>query len=169
MEVSLQIGQQAAVEWLENFPAELRKGIRGGLERAAELLERAVMAKAATPLGAQSSGGLGEMARSVTSDMETAKGRMQAHIFLAPPADPYGEYVEVGTRPHFPPPAALESWVRKRMGVTNDGQARQIAFLISRKISRHGTQGQHLFERALQENEAKVIGILEEEIGAAVG
>lgn len=28
------------------------------------------------------------------------------------PTAPYGLYVEFGTRPHFPPPDALESWAR---------------------------------------------------------
>lgn len=66
----------------------------------------------------------------------------------------YGEYLEEGTRPHFPPTDAIENWIRvKRIVPRRDDQGKlptekQLAFLISRKISEDGTKGTHLFERA---------------------
>ena len=168
MELAVQLDNNAPDNWLADFPAALRRGTERGLRRATELLERAVMAKAQTPLGAKSEAALGQLARSVTSELYEEEGRSLGQVFLAPPADRYGLFVEVGTRPHFPPPAALEGWVRKRLGVTNDRQARQIAFLIGRKIARQGTPGHFLFERALKENEARVLAVLEEEITNAL-
>jgi hypothetical protein len=58
--------------------------------------------------------------------------------------------------------------VRRRLGITDDRQAREAAFLIGRKIARTGTPGRRLFERALEENVDRVIGILEEEVAGAV-
>lgn len=82
----------------------------------------------------------------------------------------YGEVVEHGRKPggKMPPIDALELWVRRRMWI--DGgeagrrrptvqQARGIAFAIARKIAREGTEGAHMFEEALRENEDKVRSI----------
>jgi hypothetical protein len=60
----------------------------------------------------------------------------------------YAQPVELGTRPHFPPVEALMDWVKLRFHVTSDSQARGIAFLIARKISRQGTKGASMFEQA---------------------
>ena len=168
MELAVQLDNKAADQWLADFPAALRRGIERGLARATKLLERAVMAKAQTPLGAKSDAALGQLARNVTSELYEEEGRAVGRVFLASPADRYGIFVEVGTRPHFPPPAALLGWVQRRLGVTNDRQARQIAFLIGRKIARQGTRGRFFFEQALQENEGRVVAALEEEIEKAL-
>ncbi len=168
MQVRIQVESTAGAETLERFPESLRQGVERGLERATELLERAVAAGARSPLGAESRNPLGELARSVTREVYHEDGRAVGRVFLGAPADQYGIFVEVGTRPHFPPPAAIEGWVRRRLGVTDDRQARQLAFLIGRKIARHGTKGRFLFERALHENVDRVAEILEEEVGEAV-
>lgn len=46
----------------------------------------------------------------------------------------YGLYVEQGSRPHFPPVAAIERWAQTKLGVRGAG------FLIARKIARVGTK-----------------------------
>ena len=104
----------------------------------------------------------------MTTAVVDENGRPVGRVFLAPPADRYGLFVEVGTRPHFPPPAALEGWVRRRLGITGNREVREVAFLIGRKIARAGTPGRLFFERALANNESRVVAILEEEIGKAV-
>ncbi|OFW08660.1 MAG: hypothetical protein A3H27_18595 [Acidobacteria bacterium RIFCSPLOWO2_02_FULL_59_13] len=96
--------------------------------------------------------------------MRDEAGRTVGAVFLAPPADRYGLFVEVGTRPHFPPPAALLGWVQSRLGISNDRQARQVAFLIARKIAREGTPGRFLFQQALEESEQRIVAIFEEEV-----
>ena len=170
MELQIQLEGNASAALFGQFPDALRRAVERGLERATELLERAVAAAAMSPFGARSSAPLGELARSVKrevfSDADT--GRAIGRVFLGSPADQYGLFVEVGTRPHFPPPAAIEGWVRRRLGVTNDRQARELAFLIGRKIARTGTPGRFLFERALEENEERVVAIFEEEVANAL-
>lgn len=65
----------------------------------------------------------------------------------------YAMAVEKGTRPHFPPVAALEPWARRHGAV---------AFLVARAISRRGTKGHHMLERALEDNRRKVIQFFED-------
>jgi hypothetical protein len=154
---------------LEQLPQRLSNGVERGLRRAADLLRTAVTANARSPLGESAPGGFGEYAGSVRSEVVDEDGRPVGRVFLAPPADRYGLFVETGTRPHFPPPGALDGWVRRRLRITSDREAREVAFLIGRKIARQGTRGQFFFERALAENEARVAVVMDEEIGKSIG
>jgi len=153
---------------LERFPEALRAAVERGLARGTELLRAAVTSLAQSPLGVPSGNAFGEFAGSVTSELTDESGKPVGRVFLAPPADRYGLFVEVGTRPHFPPPAALEGWVRRRLGITNDRETREVAFLIGRKIARVGTPGHFFFERALRENEGLVVAVLEQEVAKAL-
>jgi len=164
MQLQAQVEGKAAGEMFGQFSEDLRRAVERGLDRATEMLERAVAAGAQSPLGAASRAPLGELARSVTREVHEEGARTVGRVFLGAPADAYGLFVETGTRPHFPPPAAIEGWVRRRLGITNDRQVREVAFLIGRKIARSGTPGRHLFERALEENLDRVVEILEEEV-----
>lgn len=150
--------------YLDSLPDTLNAAIERGLERATELLRSAAAGMALSPFGAKVPGGLGEFARSVRGEVRRGGGKASGHIFLAPPADQYGIFVEAGSGPHFPPPDALVGWVRQRLGVSDDKKVREIAFLIGRKISRQGTEGYHIFERTLVENEQRVLEILEDEV-----
>ena len=66
----------------------------------------------------------------------------------------YGEYLEQGTKPHFPPLTAIENWIRvKRIVPRQDTQGKlptekQLSYLIARKISEEGTPATHLWEKA---------------------
>ncbi len=60
-------------------------------------------------------------------------------------------YVETGTRPHWPPVSALQVWAR-RHGTT--------AYAVARGISRHGTKGVHYLQRAVQQNEGRIQGLI---------
>ena len=51
---------------------------------------------------------LGNLANSIIVDLTT-----DGMIAEVGPEAPYGPYVEYGTRPHFPPPDALEGWARR--------------------------------------------------------
>lgn len=150
--------------YLDGLPDALSAALERGLERATELLRSAAAGMAQSPLGAKVPGGLGEFARSVRGEVSRDRGQASGHVFLAPPADQYGIFVEAGSSPHFPPPGALAGWVRRRLGISDEKKVREIAFLIGRKISRQGTEGLHIFERTLAENEQRVLEILEEEV-----
>ena len=71
----------------------------------------------------------------------------------------YWKYVEDDTRPHWPPVDKILEWVRIKPVLPNPDTSgklpteKQLAFLISRKISEVGTTGSHDLERTLQEIE----------------
>lgn len=78
----------------------------------------------------------------------------------------YAEYVETGTRPHFPPPSALEGWAG-RHGFGPGG-----GFMVARAISRSGTKAQPYMRPAAEAGETfikSLIPTLAAEIEAAYG
>lgn len=62
-------------------------------------------------------------------------------------ADKYALYVEEGTRPHFPPIAAIQGWA-DRHGIP--------AYVVARKISIYGTEPRHMFRDAFEDLQHKV-------------
>lgn len=67
----------------------------------------------------------------------------------------YALPVEIGTRPHFPPVAAIQDWVRVKLGL--DGpEGRSAAFAIARKIAKRGTKGAFMFRDALEASRAEL-------------
>jgi len=66
----------------------------------------------------------------------------------------YAPFVEYDTRPHFPPPAALESWAH-RHGFSN-------VFIVCRKIARRGTKGKKMLTTALEESKEKINSMMAE-------
>ena len=76
----------------------------------------------------------------------------------------HGPFVEMGTRPHFPPPAALEGWAR-RHGFGPGG-----GFLVAKKIAATGTKAQPYMRPAAEEGEAFIrpqVAVLAAEVEAA--
>ena len=73
----------------------------------------------------------------------------------------YGEPVELGTRPHFPPVAPLQHWVEKKLGLSGK-EAKSVAYLIARAISKRGTPARKMFTDNVTKHEAAVIRILEQ-------
>lgn len=65
--------------------------------------------------------------------------------------EPYWVYVEYGTGPHWPPLEPILDWVKVKGLASSEGSARQIAFLIARKISRKGTPARRMLSRAMRE------------------
>lgn len=95
-------------------------------------------AEARTPVGAnwELRNSIGSEVKGIGADME---GRVQAKA-------PYGIFVELGTRPHFPPPSALESWCAVILGDP------KLAFVIARAISRRGTRARNMFKETFESN-----------------
>ena len=73
----------------------------------------------------------------------------------------YGAAIEYGTKPHYPPVAPILFWVEKILGLSGK-EAKSVAFLIARKISKKGTYGTHMFQYGFERNKSKVIGILKQ-------
>lgn len=92
----------------------------------------------------------GNLFNSVSSEV-TLNGQSFIVEFKMPE---YGEYLEQGTKPHFPPLTAIENWIRvKRIVPRRDQQGKlptekQLSYLIARKISEEGTPATHLWEKA---------------------
>lgn len=82
------------------------------------------------------------------------------------------KYVEWDTTPHWPPPNAIEQWVKdkpiEKYPLPNGRipSDKQVAFLISRKIAEVGTEGRHLLEEALLRTNFydRMVYIIKEEI-----
>ena len=64
----------------------------------------------------------------------------------------YAPYVELGTRPHFPPLAALEVWAR-RHGTS--------AFLVARAISQRGTTPRLFLQNAYNDSKPRIIALFD--------
>ena len=70
----------------------------------------------------------------------------------------YFPFAENGRRPgKFPPPDAILKWVQFKRIVPRPGRdgkvpsTNQLVYLISRKIATKGTEGKHLFEKTLDD------------------
>lgn len=63
-------------------------------------------------------------------------------------ASPAVAAVELGTRPHMPPVAAILLWVQDKFGLAGE-DAERMAWGVARKIKAHGTKGQGHFQRTL--------------------
>ena len=83
----------------------------------------------------------------------------------------YWKYVEDDTKPHFPPPNKILEWVEIKPVIPRPlasgkiPSPKQLAFLIGRAISEHGTKGSH----DLQQVKDGVIPFYRDKIAAALG
>lgn len=68
--------------------------------------------------------------------------------------------VELGTKPHMPPVAPIEAWVREKLGIAGP-EARGVAFAVARKIARVGTKAQHPFGKTLDRHMGALSRIFE--------
>lgn len=118
------------------------------------LLERAT--KELTPVGVGSAGGLRGNIHSETPAVlgDTVIGVMGSSLI-------YAEAVELGTKPHPVSEAgvaAIEDWVRYKLGIT-DKEAQRVANAVAWKIQMRGTPAVGMFHRALAHNKTQVGGI----------
>lgn len=78
----------------------------------------------------------------------------------------YWKYLENGTKPHFPPVDAIEQWVKvkKIVPVAVSGRVpttRQLAYLISRGISIHGTKETKLLQKTIDDSQDLIDSLCE--------
>lgn len=64
---------------------------------------------------------------------------------------PYAQAIEFGSDPHHPPVNAIERWVRLKLQIASVKRARQIAWAISKSISKRGTQPQPFLRPAVDQ------------------
>lgn len=106
----------------------------------------------ATPVGVTSHLRQG-VQTSITGEAVSLVGRVFDPVAYAMP-------VESGSRPHFPPVGPLQLWVRRKLGIGDEREARSVAFLIARAISRRGTPAVWMFRKAWDANLDQVEGFL---------
>lgn len=140
--------------------------LRGAMARAPELVEQELlvsMTEATMLLERDVKERMprvsGMTAGSVTSDAFATSAGV---LGVVGSALPVAAFLELGTKPHMPPVAALVPWVRAAMGIVDLQEAERVAFLVARKIGRYGTKPKKHFESALRENEAQIRQIIEE-------
>lgn len=63
----------------------------------------------------------------------------------------YAPFMELGTRPHMPPLAALATWARRH---------NTSAFLVARAIARRGLKARKYLQRAVDDNRARIEDII---------
>lgn len=86
----------------------------------------------------------------------------------------YWRYVEEGTRPHFPPMNKILEWINVKPVLpkpNEDGDLptpKQLAYLISRKIAKYGTEGSNDLQDAIEKINAeysdKLVYALQEDL-----
>jgi hypothetical protein len=150
---------------LEEAPAELKAAMMAGIPIGLEKigLRGVPLVQDHTPVGAT-----GNLFGGVFAEFHQEGPLMEEIIGIHPPADMYAGPVELGTRPHFPPPSALLLWVQKKLHIENEKEALSVAFAISRSIAKRGTQGQHMFDQAFAQLQLEAPGIMEREIAVAI-
>lgn len=128
-------------------PAIVQRNLDALVTELVMFLEREV--KARTPQGVY--GAQGGLLASIQGEV-IAKGSPLIKGIIGSPHK-YAEVVEEGRRPGqaWPPQGSLLRWIEVKMGITGT-EARQVEFLIRRKIGKLGTDGAWMFYNAVGEN-----------------
>lgn len=152
----------AALAALEQYPERYARELTAAMLEAGLLLEREI--KEFAPVGA--SGG----AAGYRGSIAAIPPYMNGDILTGGVGtnSPYAIPVELGTRPHFPPVQPIADWVRAKLGEKDPVAARSIAYCIARKIAAHGTEGQHVFKRALDAAQEQLVGVFDRAVERTV-
>ena len=103
-------------------------------------------------------GATGLTAGSIHSDVSSTPAGV---LGVVGSSQPSAVWVELGTRPHMPPSEALQPLVKAVLGIRDPKELRNVAFLVARKIARHGTPAQRPMARAVEATEGQIIAIFE--------
>lgn len=90
----------------------------------------------------------GQLRASITPDVRQSWNRVQGVVGTNVV---HGPFMELGTRPHWPPLAALATWAR-RHGTT--------AFVVARAIARKGLKARRYLQRAVEQNATAIQNII---------
>lgn len=103
-------------------------------------------------------GATGLTAGSIHSDVSSTPAGV---LGVVGSSQPSALWVELGTKAHMPPSEALHPWVKAVLGIHDPKEVRNVAFLVARKIARHGTPAQRPMARAVEATEGQIIAIFE--------
>lgn len=171
LNISVSLNAEKVKRLLEHAPEELRAAIELGSAKLLSEMQRTAQSilEQHTPFPAVA---FGNLVRGIDFEVAT-QPPLGGMLFVNPPAaDPatglYAIAVETGTRPHFPPTAALLPWVMKKHPGIEEPEAKSLAFLVGRKISKVGTKGVFFFERTRAAHEGDAAATYEEFLDAAI-
>jgi len=150
--IKMSVDLKALEELTRRYPEASAKATRSRLTEGLLLLEAAV--KRLTPEGA------GPIHIRDTIFQEVSLRGESFWGLVGTPAI-YGESLEYGTKPHFPPIAPIKFWVEKKLGLSGK-EAQSAAFCIARAISKRGTKARNMFGLGFEQNEDRVLAILEQ-------
>lgn len=122
------------------------------MRRAALLIERD--AKKNAPVDT------GRLRSSISSEIRTEGIGGEKVIGVVGSNVVYAAAVELGSRPHFPPPGVLDAWVSRHGGGD--------AFLVARAIARRGTKPSKFLQRAFESNQVKIVRLLDTAVSEIV-
>jgi len=154
-------GAKELKDYIRRYGEEATKKIR----QLNLTTSHAIKAEARHNLDKNKTNDAGNLKRALTADSNdnwmSAEVGCDIRILSKISPHPYDIYVEKGTRPHFPPPKALELWVKRKMlgigGHIKGGrkpsrsasgknaeanEIKGVAFVVARAISRRGTKAQ---------------------------
>lgn len=142
----------AALAALEQYPERYARELTAAMLEAGLLLEREIKERAPVGVGGAAGyrGSIAAIPPYMNGDILTGGVGTSA---------PYAVPVELGTRPYFPLVQPIADWVRAKLGEKDPVAARSVAYCIARKIAAHGTEGQHVFKRALDAAQEQLAGI----------
>ena len=98
----------------------------------------------------------GRLRASITPEIRTMGNEVQGVVGSNVA---YAPFMELGTRPHWPPIAALEVWAQ-RHGTT--------AFLVARAIARKGTKAREFLKKAFEDAKDRIYARFEKAVQEVV-
>ncbi len=103
-------------------------------------------------------GASGITAQSITSDVASTPAGV---LGIVGSSQASALFVELGTRPHMPPVAAMVPWVKAVLGIADPKEIKRVAFLVARKIARRGTPAQRPMGRAVETTQGQIVAMFE--------
>lgn len=103
-------------------------------------------------------GASGITAQSITSDVASTPAGV---LGIVGSSQASALFVELGTRPHMPPVAAMVPWVKAVLGIADPKEIKRVAFLVARKIARRGTPAQRPMSRAVEATQGQIVALFE--------
>lgn len=142
---------EALSRGLLEAPEYARQVLEAATTEATLLLQREWVDR--MPIGAS------EITRkSITSDVASTPAGV---LGIVGSSQPSALFVELGTKPHMPPVAAMVPWVKAVLGITEPKEVQRVAYLVARKIARHGTPAQRPMGKAVEATAGQVVAIFE--------
>lgn len=148
VEMDLQAWTSLDAAW-RKAPDIVREELHRAMQEADQILEREVKDLTPTATGL-SRASIFSQEETIDSGALGVVGTAQMHV----------AYVELGTRPHFPPIEPLRDWVRVKFGLP-DKDTYGPALAIARRIAARGTLAVGMFHRAFARHQTSVALIFE--------